>query len=140
MRKIILMGSTASGKTTLIQAIYNLSRQYKKTQTVEYVKNILDTPGEYIENKRFYNALIVSSYDCDVIGLVHDCTDAACIFPPNFASIFDKTVIGIITKIDCTNKNIGWSENCLKRAGAEHIFRISSFNGTGLEEIKDFLH
>ncbi|MDK2799549.1 MAG: ethanolamine utilization protein EutP [Clostridiales bacterium] len=139
MKKIILIGRTGSGKTTLMQAINNLSKEYKKTQAIEYFDSVLDTPGEYIENKRYYNALIVSSYDCDVIGLVHDCTDEECIFPPNFAFIFAKPVIGIITKIDCANRNIHWSENCLKRAGAGNIFEISAMNGTGLNELKVFL-
>jgi len=140
MKKIILIGRTGSGKTTLIQALNKNLIKYKKTQTMEYHNNILDTPGEYIENRRFYNALITSSFDCDVIGLVQDCTDNASIFPPNFASMFNKKVIGFITKIDCQEGNIKYAEECLRNAGASKIFKVSSLEGNGIEEIKEYLY
>lgn len=139
MKKIILIGRTGSGKTTLTQAINECSIKYKKTQALEYHNNILDTPGEYIENKRFYNALITSSFDCDIIGLVQDCTDDACIFPPSFASMFNKVVIGVVTKIDCQKINIKYAEECLKSSGANKIFRVSSLDKRGIDEIKIFL-
>ncbi|WP_432663236.1 EutP/PduV family microcompartment system protein [Wukongibacter baidiensis] len=139
MKKIILIGRTGSGKTTLTQALNNYSIEYKKTQAIEYYRSILDTPGEYIENKRFYNALITSSFDCDVIGLVQDCNDEACIFPPSFASVFNKLVIGVVTKIDCEEGNIRYAQECLYNAGASKIFKVSSLEGSGLEDIKMFL-
>ncbi|MCG4585027.1 EutP/PduV family microcompartment system protein, partial [Anaerosalibacter bizertensis] len=45
----MLIGETGSGKTTLKQALNNEKIRYKKTQSLEYSRNILDTPGEYIE-------------------------------------------------------------------------------------------
>ncbi|MEW9122545.1 MAG: EutP/PduV family microcompartment system protein [Thermotaleaceae bacterium] len=98
--KIMLIGETGSGKTTLKQVLNNEEIKYKKTQTLEYSKNILDTPGEYVENRRYYNALIISSADYDIIGLVKDCTSKKVVFPPNFTFIFNKRSVGIITKID----------------------------------------
>ncbi|WIF95541.1 EutP/PduV family microcompartment system protein [Caminicella sporogenes] len=140
MKKMILIGRTHSGKTTLIQVLNKSLMKYKKTQTIEYHNNILDTPGEYIENRRFYNALIISSFDCDVIGLVQDCTDCSCIFPPNFVSMFNKEVIGIITKIDCKEGNIKYAEKCLHSAGVSKVFKISSIKGYGIENIKKYLY
>ncbi len=139
MKKIILIGRTGSGKTTLTQVINKYLIKYKKTQTMEYHNNFLDTPGEYIENRRFYNALITSSCDCDVIGLVQDCTDNGCIFPPSFAAMFNKEVIGFITKIDCVDANIKYAQECLRNAGANNIFKVSSLEGNGIEDIKVFL-
>lgn len=139
MKKIIFIGQTGSGKTTLTQAINNRSKIYKKTQAIEYYDNFLDTPGEYLENRRFYNALISSSFDCDMIGFVMDCTQYESVFPPNFASIFNKPVIGIITKIDCENKNIEVAKECLYNAGVSEIFMVSSINDIGIEELKKYL-
>lgn len=139
MKKIILIGRTGSGKTTLTQALNKSLIKYRKTQALEYHNNILDTPGEYIENKRFYNALITSSFDCDVIGLVQDCTDDTCIFPPSFASMFNKVVIGVVTKIDCRKTNIKYAKACLNIAGAKKIFKVSSLEKRGVDEIKTFL-
>lgn len=139
MRKIILIGPTGSGKTTFTQGINNKKRKYKKTQSIERDKEIIDTPGEYIESRRFYNALITTSFDCEIIGLVHDCTRDECLFPPSFAAIFNKPVIGIVTKVDSEEKNLAYAEECLLDAGAEKIFKVSSLDGTGMDEIKKFL-
>lgn len=139
MKKIIFIGRTGCGKTTLAQALNNLAQKYKKTQMIEYYLNIIDTPGEYIEIPRYYNALIVSAMDSDVIGLVQDCVNEDTIFPPNFAHIFDKQVVGIITKIDCENKNICRAYEILQNAGAHNIYKISSLTGEGVEELKKML-
>jgi ethanolamine utilization protein EutP len=141
LRKLLLIGRTGCGKTTLLQVLHDENINYKKTQAIEYVNNIIDTPGEYIENRALYRALIVSSADCDVIALLQDCTQDESIFPPNFGAIFTKTVIGIITKIDlCTDtKNYDKAEKFLMNAGAQKIFKISSLNRKGLDNIKKFL-
>lgn len=139
MRKMILIGRSGSGKSTLTQVMNQQEIEYRKTQTMEYYNSILDTPGEYLENPRFYQALITASYDCDVIGLVLDCNDERSLYPPNFASIFNKPTIGIITKIDTNPYSTKWHEECLRDAGAEHIFTVSSYNREGIEQIQEYL-
>ena len=140
MKKIIFIGSIGSGKTTLIQALKKLDRKYKKTQAMEYYDNIVDTPGEYLENRRFYNALMLASYDCDIIALIQDSSNKRCVFPPNFSAIFTKPVIGIITKIDQEGMSIDDSSKCLKLAGAGDIFKTSSIKNEGIEEIQKHLN
>lgn len=63
------------------------------------------------------------------------------IFPPSFAGMFAKPLIGIITKMDLCEKNsdIERVEEILRMAGAERIFRISSLNRTGFKEIKEYI-
>lgn len=141
MKKVMLIGKTGCGKTTLSQALQKELITYKKTQAVEYYKNIIDTPGEYIENRVYYNALIVSSYDCDIIALVQDCTSDENFFPPNFSAIFCKPVIGIITKVDlCScDKNIHIAMNYLINSGVSEIFKVSSINNEGIDKIREIL-
>lgn len=141
MKKLMLIGKTSCGKTTLTQAINEKSFFYKKTQTVEIIDGIIDTPGEYIESRFYYNALLVTSVDSDVIAMVQDCTLENSIFPPSFASRFAKPVIGIITKIDlCCNENkLKMAEKFLISAGVERIFKVSSFDRRGIESLKNYL-
>ena len=47
-RKIMFMGRSGAGKTTLTQALYGEDIEYHKTQYVNYSKYIIDPPGEYI--------------------------------------------------------------------------------------------
>ena len=65
MKKILLIGKSGCGKTTLTQRINGMDLEYRKTQMITYSNDILDTPGEYLENRNLYNALIISSYDSD---------------------------------------------------------------------------
>lgn len=139
MKKIILIGAVGSGKTTFMQALKNLSMKYKKTQSMEYHGNVIDTPGEYLENRRFYNALIVASYDCDMILLIQDGGSKRCVFPPKFASMFGKPVFGVITKIDKEIKDIDYAKKCLNLAGADIVFEISALMGLGLEELAKYI-
>jgi len=141
MKKLMLIGKTRCGKTTLTQAINEKGLKYKKTQTVEIFDGIIDTPGEYIESRFFYNALRVTSVDSDVIAMVQDIMQENSIFPPNFASRFAKPVIGIITKIDlCEDETkLKIAEEYLINAGVERIFKVSAFDKHGIESLKDYL-
>lgn len=139
MKKMILIGRTGSGKTTLVQALYKTEIKYRKTQSLEFYSNIIDTPGEYIENRAYYKAIIVSSADSDFIGLVHSCADTECIFPPNFSSIFAKPIIGIVTKTDLHYKDVERAKKCLYDSGARHIFLVSAISGQGIDDIRKLL-
>jgi ethanolamine utilization protein EutP len=141
LEKVMFVGRTGCGKTTLYQALHNRPIEYKKTQAIDFFDDTIDTPGEYMENVRYYRALNVTAADCDVIALVHDCTNEISIFPPQFSSMFSKPVIGIITKIDlCNDKEpIKKAEKSLLDAGAKRIFKVSSVNNEGIEELKRWL-
>lgn len=141
-KKIILIGKTGSGKTTLIQRIEEQRIEYCKTQTVRNYINFIDTPGEYLENRSYYKALIVSSYDADAIGLVQDCSSDEAWLPPMFASVFSKDTIGIVTKTDLaeTDEQITRAEEHLKRAGATTIFHVSAVNDSGTEDIVEYIY
>ena len=115
----------------------NEEDKYKKTQSVTYKSKIIDTPGEYVENKMFYKSLLVLSADAKVIVLVQSAIDEATLFPPRFSTMFPrKEIIGIITKTDLENADIERSRRFLIDAGATEIFTIGLEDNKGLEEIK----
>ena len=66
MKKIILIGRVAAGKTTLTQALRGEEIHYFKTQYVNYLDTIIDTPGEYTELRQTSGALALYSYEADV--------------------------------------------------------------------------
>lgn len=122
--KIMLVGRTGSGKTTLTQKINGEGIRYQKTQMVSYEQDIIDTPGEYIENKFYYKALTVIASGADKIVFVQAATDEDTFFPPNFSTMFTgKEIIGVVTKKDL-NADCRTAENFLKCAGAGEIFHM----------------
>ncbi|SHH48143.1 ethanolamine utilization protein EutP [Clostridium collagenovorans DSM 3089] len=141
MKKVMFIGRTGTGKTTLTQALNNEKIEYKKTQSLEFSDFIIDTPGEYIENKAYYNALIVTSADADIIALLQDATTEQSIFPPGFGSIFAKPVIGIVTKVNKVSdeNELEKSKEFLKTATCEKIFLVDSLENKGIEELREFL-
>jgi len=141
MRKIIFAGSTGSGKTTLCQRLHGQEMTYKKTQAVENFEQAIDTPGECLENRYLYKMILVSSVDADVIGLVQDCTKEESYFPPGFASMFAKPVIGIVSKVELaqSDEDITRARDYLQAAGVERIFEVSSIENVGVEELETYL-
>lgn len=141
MNKIIFIGKTGSGKTTLCQKLNELEFAYKKTQSVEVYDNAIDTPGEYIENRRLYSALIITAADAEVIGLINDCTEEESYLPPAFGSAFCKEVIGIVTKINKVQdpKRVECAVKNLQDAGASKIFKIDTIDGDGVLDLLGYL-
>lgn len=142
MKKVIFMGKSSCGKTSLCQKLQGEKLKYKKTQSIEMFINSIDTPGEYIENRHYYSALIITAADAKIIALVQECGDINTKIPPAFSGTFGKEVIGIITKIDKLDKNsnIQITENQLKAAGVKRIFKVSTITGEGIVELSDYLN
>jgi len=141
MKDIILIGGTKAGKTTLLKVLNG--EKFKKidirTQSLEFEDQSIDTPGEYIENRQYYTALISAAQEAEIIGLVADATAEQYFFPPTFASIFTRPVIGIVTKIDEQKANIDYAKNILNMAGVGKIFLTSALTGKGITELSDFI-
>ncbi|MFX3624379.1 MAG: EutP/PduV family microcompartment system protein [Ectobacillus sp.] len=141
MKKMILIGKTGCGKTTLCQKLHAQQIEYRKTQAVDYYNKVIDTPGEYMENRSYYKALIVTAADADIIGLVQDCTEEDTYFPPSFGSSFPKPIIGIITKVDLAKspEQLEKARMYLEMASAAAIFETSVWTGAGIAELEQFL-
>lgn len=141
MKKIMFVGAMGSGKTTLCQRLIGENLQYNKTQAVEFYPHMVDTPGEFIQHRRFYNALQVMAADVDVVGLVANVLEEEQIFSPNFAQNLMKPCIGIITKVDmCSNQEkLQQAEERLRMAGVDKIFPLSAYDNEGVSALRDFL-
>ena len=140
-KRIILIGRSAAGKTTLCQRINHEDLSYHKTQTVQVInQTMIDTPGEYLERRYFRGALMVTATDADIIVLVQDATEGGTMFPPAYSSQFAKPALGVVTKSDlATPKQVEDAKKFLKMAGAGRIFVTSSVSGEGVDELLEFL-
>ena len=117
MKKILLVGRSECGKTTLTQALRGETIHYHKTQYVNHFDVIIDTPGEYAENKFLGRALALYSYEADVVGLLLSATEPYSLYPPCVAASANREVIGIVTQIDQPRANPAQAEAWLRLAG-----------------------
>ena len=100
-KRVILIGRSMAGKTTLCQYINNEDLKYHKTQTIQVVNGtMIDTPGEYLERTYLRGALTVTATDADLIILVQQADEEGTMFPPGYSSTFAKPCIGVVTKSD----------------------------------------
>ena len=140
MKRLILMGRVAAGKTTLTQALKGEQIHYCKTQYINYTDTIIDTPGEYTEVNKLGAALALYAYEADIVGLVISANEPFCVFPPNCTCLVNREVIGIIAGIDKPDANIPLAERWLRNCGCEKLFYVSSYTGEGLDTIIDYLN
>ncbi len=139
MRKLILMGRSEAGKTTLTQALRGEEIRYYKTQDVHHYDSVIDTPGEYAQSRRLGKALALYTYEADVVGILVAANEPYSLFPPNVTSQANRECIGIVTKIDLPNANVPLADRWLEIAGCKKIFHVNSLKGEGVAEILDFL-
>ena len=140
MKKVIFIGQCGSGKTTLCQKLNEESLRYRKTQAVELYGDSIDTPGEYLENRNFYRALITTAVEASMIALVADPTSEYRAIPPGFGGIFGKKVIGIITKVNQVKpEKLNKVTEELKNAQASEIFFVDTPEGLGISELSEYL-
>ena len=133
---ILLIGGVGVGKTTLKQCLMNEAQTYRKTQMLEFKGFFIDCPGEYLQMPTYYRVLIDASHRVDEVWALQDASNRRTIFPPNFAKVFKKTVVGIITKIDREDAAPELAEKFLRQAGVvAPILSISAREGMGMDPL-----
>ena len=135
MKKIILMGRSEAGKTTLTQALRGESIHYQKTQYINHFDVVVDTPGEYAQTRWLSHALALYTYEAQVVGLLVGSTEPYCLFPPCCTSQANREVIGIVTKIHDTGGDPERAERWLRLAGCREVFHVDSTTGEGIPEL-----
>ena len=139
MKKIIFFGRTGCGKTTLVQAMRGEAATYRKTQSIDHVEVVIDTPGEYAEVHSLSRAIALFSYEADVVGLVLSATEPYSLYSPNITGMVNREVIGIVTHIDSPDANPDRARRWLELAGCKKIFYVNSLTNEGVEDILAYL-
>lgn len=139
MKKIILVGRSEAGKTTLTQAMKGETIHYHKTQYINHFDVIIDTPGEYAQNALLGRALAIYTYEADVVGMVLSATEPYSLYPPCAAAMTNRDTIGIMTKIHSPKGNVAQADRWLRIAGCRKIFHVDSTSGEGVAAILEYL-
>jgi len=137
MKKLILMGRSGVGKTTLTQALKGEKTHYQKTQYIDYGDFLIDTPGEYAENHDLGAALCLYAYEADIVALLIAADEQYSLFPPNITCMVNREVIGIVTK--CNKANPDRAENWLRLSGCETVYKVDSKTGEGINQVLEHL-
>ncbi|EGI6196581.1 propanediol utilization protein PduV [Salmonella enterica subsp. enterica serovar Eastbourne] len=132
MKRLMFIGPSQCGKTSLTQSLRGEALHYKKTQAIEWSPMAIDTPGEYLENRCLYSALLTSACEADAQWSP---------FSPGFTAPMNRPTIGLVTKADLAEpQRISLVAEWLTQAGARQIFITSALNNSGLDAVLDFLN
>lgn len=139
-KRVMVIGPTKSGKTTLVNALNDYDGPLRRTQDIIYGKNTIDVPGSYIENTWMYKHIIAVSQDASHILILINQSKCDNIYSPGFAKLFRCPVIGVITKVDLNVENEKLCYKQLKEIGiSEPYYKISVPNKIGIKELKEYL-
>lgn len=139
MRRIILIGRSGAGKTTLTQALKGEEIRYRKTQYIHCFESIIDTPGEYAQTPELGYALALYSYEADVVGLLLSAEEPYSLYPPNITCMVNREVVGIVTHVDSPKGRPDRAERWLRLSGCRKIFHVNARTGEGVSDILRYL-
>ncbi len=137
LKKLLLIGRSGCGKTTLTQALKGEKIHYQKTQGMILNDFLIDSPGEYAENHDLGAALALYSYEADVVALLIAANDDYSLFPPCITCLVNREVVGVVTKIDKADPKR--AENWLRLSGCKKVFFVNSHTGEGVLDIIEHL-
>ena len=102
---------------------------------------MVDTPGEFTDNRRLYSEISVSASDVDVVFLLQSATETRQTFAPGFGSMFSKPIVGIVTKIDLVDdqEKLDYAKKQLVASGARDVVFVSAKENRGIDQVKRIL-
>lgn len=116
-RRIMLVGPTGSGKTSLANVLNQTARPLRRGQDVIYGTHTIDTPGAYMENAKMRKYLIMLAQTASQVLLLVDQASPHIDYPPGFSKVFTCPVLGVITKTDLMPQNMKLCQRQLQQAG-----------------------
>ena len=72
MKRVMVVGQTGAGKTSLLKALGVWEGHVRKTEALAYGPQCIDTPGEFFDIPMFYHVLIQTSIKAAVILFLMD--------------------------------------------------------------------
>lgn len=135
-RRIMLVGEQSSGKEQLIALLTGGRWKARRVMAVEFCGPFVDTPGEFLENRRFYPALITAAMDCSLICFLQNARSRTSLFPPRFASMFNCATLGLITACQAPDASPERAGRFLRAAGLTRQLAVDLESGAGLEALR----
>lgn len=137
-----VIGEVDAGKSALITRLVNPQGNQKKTQApIYYTGSVIDTPGEYVDNRAWNGALLSTISSVKTIVYLQPANTQRFSAPPGLLRVYpNKRLIGVISKIDVDDADIKTAENLLKINGVQGpYFYTSILDDSSINKLRDFL-
>ncbi len=140
-KRVMVIGPTRCGKTTLVNELNDYNGPLKKTQDTIYGEKTIDVPSSYVAIPWMYKHLIaIAQNSASHILLLIDQSNPVEIYSPGFAKVFSCPVTGVITKCNVKPENERVCLKQLEKTGvSEPYFKIDIPDGIGIESLKAYI-
>ena len=131
MGSFILVGNVGCGKSTLLKELLKLDKAVTKTQAlVFHHDNIIDSPGEFLNNRVLYGALLSTISQVDIIVYLQAADSGQLHMPADLLRLYSgKQVIGVVSKVDAPAADIEAAEALMLEEGISGpYFKVSMFD------------
>lgn len=135
--RVMVIGRSRAGKSTLLKALGLLHGEVRKTQAASFGENCIDTPGEFLEQPFFRKVLNSLSCKADLVLMVAAPFQPNA-FPPRMAQSLGRPALGVVTQIDVgSSEEIERVKRMLFIAGASEVLEVSALTGEGVDILKE---
>ncbi len=142
MARILLMGNAQSGQGKVAFALTGEAstsqRASQRAMALSYWGPFVITPSEFLENRRFYHALIAEAARCNAVFMLQNALSSTSPYPPGFARMFNRPVVGVVPHALSPNANPELAERFLRLAGAQRIERICVAHPETMAPLREF--
>lgn len=137
--KSLWIGMKGSGKESLLQQLHPDVFVSHAPQSLMRYGDIIDSPAEYMENPWYFSALLITSYDVDLVVLVHRASESYNPYPCQFAAAFNRKTIGVVVddSQDKMKDVLTGSRGAIHRAKSYLLYAGASEVYVGLDELLD---
>lgn len=138
-RKIMIVGPTQSGKSTLANMLNGEDKPLRRTQDTVFGKEAIDVPASYIENRTYKHLIALAQNSADCVVLIVNQDKPTAEYSPGFSRVFTCPVIGVISKAGRNMQNREYCKNQLRRSGINPPYFLIDERGGQIEELKEYI-
>lgn len=147
MARILLMGNAQAGQGKVALALSGqASSSYgashcanQRAMALSYCGPFVLTPSEFLENRRFYHALIAEAARCNAVFMLQNALSSTSPYPPGFARMFNRPVVGVVPHAFSPNAHPERAVRFLQLAGARRIEQICVAHPETLAGLREFM-
>ncbi|ELR67735.1 Ethanolamine utilization protein EutP [Photobacterium marinum] len=135
---VAFVGEVDAGKSALIDKLIVQEANIGKTQSpIFYKGRVIDTPGEFVDNRSWNGALLSTISTVKTIVILQPATAKRITAPSGLLRVYpNKNVVGVISKIDAEGADCERAAALLKQNGiAGPYFETSIFDQASVDRL-----
>jgi ethanolamine utilization protein EutP len=142
LANIAIIGEVNAGKSALLDKLIAQETATGKTQApIFYSGHIVDTPGEFVDNRAWNGALLSTIANVKTVVCLQPANAEHFAVPSGLLRVYpNKHIVSVISKIDANDADIIKATKLLRQNGLpEPYLQISIFDQASIDNLYEHL-